>query len=235
MIWGAPLFFSICASLLLLTTSMKKHMSQKHYVLTKFFQRSQRIKWPTIVQSFYGLTLNKLQHKLCQLFVVQKNVLYNILIVLRNPLGGKCENSEIKKNTINIGFPRHNLYCTFFVCYLSLVIICKSEIIIPITFDFSSTTSLPPTLAAAKYHSLHVYFQMQEWKGNEFQPEEWEWENSEERVVPVHTDVPPAPDEILRIVICNCHTYCSSKRCTCRKHNVKCSPACSEADMCKYL
>ena len=26
--------------------------------------------------------------------------------------------------------------------------------------------SLPPTLAAAKYHSLHVYLQVQEWKGS---------------------------------------------------------------------
>ena len=118
----------------------------------------------------------------------------------------------------------------FSVCYLTLVIIlCMSKMIIPIIFYFSST------LAAAKYHSLHDYFQIQEWKGNEIQPEEWGWEKSEERLVPVHTDMPPAPDEILRIVICNCHIYCSSKRCTCRKHNVKCSPACSEADMCKYL
>ena len=30
----------------------------------------------------------------------------NILKVLRNPLGGKCENSEIKKNTINISFSK---------------------------------------------------------------------------------------------------------------------------------
>ena len=25
--------------------------------------------------------------------------------------------------------------------------------------------TLPPTSAAAKYHSLHIYFQIQEWKG----------------------------------------------------------------------
>ncbi len=42
-----------------------------------------------IVQSFYDLTLNKLQHKQFQLFLIQKNVLYNILKVLRNPMGGK--------------------------------------------------------------------------------------------------------------------------------------------------
>ena len=49
-------------------------------------------------------------------------------------------------------------------------------------------------------------------------------DKSEERLMPVHTDMPPPPDEILRIVRCNCHTDCSSKSCTCRKHDVKCSP-----------
>ena len=36
-----------------------------------------------------GPTSNKLQQKLFQVFPIQKNVLYNILKVLRNPLGGK--------------------------------------------------------------------------------------------------------------------------------------------------
>ena len=41
-----------------------------------------------IVQSFYCLTLNKLQYKCSQLLLVQKNVLYNILKVSRNLMGG---------------------------------------------------------------------------------------------------------------------------------------------------
>ena len=48
-----------------------------------------------IVQSFYCLTLNKLQHKHFQLSLVHKNVLYNILKVLRNPWGESIENSII--------------------------------------------------------------------------------------------------------------------------------------------
>ena len=44
-----------------------------------------------LVQSFYGLTFNKLQQKCSQLFLVQKNVLYNILKVLQNLMGGKHE------------------------------------------------------------------------------------------------------------------------------------------------
>ena len=37
--------------------------------------------------------------------------------------------------------------------------------------------TLPPTSAAAKFHSLHVYFQVQQWKGtgDGLLPEEWGW------------------------------------------------------------
>ena len=38
-----------------------------------------------LVQSFYSWTGNKLQEKVSQLFPIQKNVLYNVLKVLRNP------------------------------------------------------------------------------------------------------------------------------------------------------
>lgn len=42
--------------------------------------------------------------------------------------------------------------------------------------------TLPPTSAAVKYHSLHVYYQIQEWKGcsAEMQPLEWGWKRSKE-------------------------------------------------------
>lgn len=44
------------------------------------------------------------------------------------------------------------------------------------------------------------------------------------------TDDPPAPDEILNIVRCNCSvttkTPCSSSRCSCVAHGLKCVPAC---------
>ena len=88
--------------------------------------------------------------------------------------------------------------------------------------------SLPPTSAAAKYHSLRVYFQIKQWKDseNDLLPIEWGWRESEGGLLPVHTDLAPAPDELLRVIRCNCQADCSSLRCTCRKHNVECSPAC---------
>ena len=88
--------------------------------------------------------------------------------------------------------------------------------------------TLPPTSSAAKYHSLRVYFQILEWKGSddEIRPLEWGWKKSDGQLMPVLTDLPPAPDELLKMIRCICHSDCSSMRCTCKKHNVKCSLAC---------
>ena len=50
-----------------------------------------------VVQSIYGYTPNKLQHKLFKLFLVHKNMLYNILKVLRNHIGGKHKKTIKRK------------------------------------------------------------------------------------------------------------------------------------------
>ena len=76
--------------------------------------------------------------------------------------------------------------------------------------------------------SFRVFFQVQQWKGSgdELLPEEWGWRESDGVLIPVQTDLPPAPDDLLQVIRCNCQSDCSSLRCTCRKHNVKCSLAC---------
>lgn len=88
--------------------------------------------------------------------------------------------------------------------------------------------SLPPTSAAAKFHSLRVYYQVQQWKGtaDELLPSDWGWKESDGEFIPVQTDLPPAPQELLQIIRCTCTTDCSSLRCGCRKHNIECSVAC---------
>ena len=87
--------------------------------------------------------------------------------------------------------------------------------------------TLPPTLAAAKFHSLRVFYQVQQWKGssNELVPQDWGWKESEGLLVSVATDLLPAPEELLHIIRCNCQTQCSTMRCTCKKHGIKCSMA----------
>ncbi|KAL8598844.1 hypothetical protein ACOMHN_015423 [Nucella lapillus] len=93
---------------------------------------------------------------------------------------------------------------------------------------FLKVHSLPPTSAAAKNHSLRVYYQVQEWLGNSKLNElDWGWKKVDNRLVPVTTDLPPAPAHILSIIRCGCKTGCDTNQCTCRKHGLDCSPACA--------
>lgn len=95
--------------------------------------------------------------------------------------------------------------------------------------QFVQVHALPPTSAAAKYHSLRVYLQVQQWIGNtEVQPENWGWRNTDNKLLPITTDLPPAPARLLRVIRCNCKSDCDTKRCSCKKHGLDCSPACGE-------
>ena len=45
---------------------------------------------------------------------------------------------------------------------------------------------------------------------------------------PQTTDLPPAPDDLLKVVRCQCKTDCYTRRCTCKNHGLECSAACSD-------
>jgi len=87
--------------------------------------------------------------------------------------------------------------------------------------------TLPPTSAATVFHSLRVYLQCQVWIGNtSLQADEWGWQMKNGMYVPIKTNLPAAPEQILNVVRCNCKTNCDSKRCTCRKNGLECSYSC---------
>ena len=67
--------------------------------------------------------------------------------------------------------------------------------------SFVEPQSLPPTIASARYHSLLVYYQVQLWKGNELKPEEWGWKHVDSQLRPKLSDLPPAPDDLLKTII----------------------------------
>ncbi|CAH3022720.1 unnamed protein product, partial [Porites evermanni] len=90
--------------------------------------------------------------------------------------------------------------------------------------------SLPPTSAAARYHSARVYLQVQQWmgRGKNLNPEDWGWLRIQDRLHARTTDQPPAPDNLLKVIRCTCKQGCDSRRCSCRKFGIPCSFACSE-------
>ncbi|GFR77676.1 hypothetical protein ElyMa_005830700 [Elysia marginata] len=66
--------------------------------------------------------------------------------------------------------------------------------------------SLPLNSAAAKYHSLRLYLQVQDWidKICDLKPEMWGWHLSSGRLDPCTTDLPPTPELLLKMIRCNC-------------------------------
>ena len=42
---------------------------------------------------------------------------------------------------------------------------------------------------------------MQLWKGNELKPEEWGWKHVDSQLRPKLSDLPPAPDDLLKTII----------------------------------
>ena len=52
------------------------------------------------------------------------------------------------------------------------------------------------------------------------------WKESAEMLVPVTSNLLPAPDDLLHIIRCNCHGDCGTMRCTCKKHGITCSIVC---------
>ena len=90
---------------------------------------------------------------------------------------------------------------------------------------------LPPTSSAAKFHLLRAYYQIQEWKSLgsvNLDPQQWGWELSTNKLLPIMSDKPIAPPELLKTVHCQCKTDCKTARCTCRKHGLVCTIACGE-------
>ena len=89
--------------------------------------------------------------------------------------------------------------------------------------------SLPPSSAAAKFHSYRAYLAVQQWIGNNLGPTDWGWQYRDGMLVPLTTDRPVAPTRVLRIVSCGCKTGCR-KTCGCRKAELYCSPMCSHCN-----
>ena len=113
---------------------------------------------------------------------------------------------------------------------LNLLRFRKFAIRVMTSSSFVQVCTLPPTSSSAKYHSMRVYHQVQEWTkpDNTLQPKDWGWSLVQNRLLPKKTDLPAAPDNLLKMVKCSCKQNCDTKRCTCRKHGLDCSIGCSE-------
>jgi len=93
--------------------------------------------------------------------------------------------------------------------------------------SFVQVHTLPPTSDAPFLHSKRVYLQSQIWIGTTIlKPEDWGWDLTGNKYTYVKCTLPPAPDKLLNVIRCNCKSNCDNKKCTCRKHGLKCSQSC---------
>ena len=85
-------------------------------------------------------------------------------------------------------------------------------------------STLPATSAAAMYHSLRLYYHVMYWKGkgDGMKPEQWWWHIVDGKCLPMQTDKPAAPAELLDIIYCSCKKMCNTNRCTCRQPGLIC-------------
>lgn len=86
-------------------------------------------------------------------------------------------------------------------------------------------SALPPTEGAARQHAFRVYHQIQFWLGNELPPVQWGWKVESDRLIPVTTEDPAAPEAVLNLICCTCTTGCGN-RCGCRKAGIMCTSIC---------
>ena len=84
---------------------------------------------------------------------------------------------------------------------------------------------LPPISAAGKYHSFFSDMPMEN-SECDMLPESWGWTLLDSGLYPTKADLPPAPDDLLKVIRCNCSADCSSARCSCQKHGLMSSLAC---------
>ena len=71
---------------------------------------------------------------------------------------------------------------------------------------------LPPSSAAAAYHSQHVCMQVQEWMGTaaDMSAEQWGWYKEGDKLMPMLTYKSAAPATLLDVIRCNCKSSCST-------------------------
>jgi len=98
-----------------------------------------------------------------------------------------------------------------------------------------SPERLPPTRNAAKFHIFRAHLQALQWMtlmSTTAEPTDWDWKLCNGKFMPITTDSPVAPDNILNVVRCKCRVStrrpCSSMLCSCRKHGLECVAACKD-------
>ena len=90
-------------------------------------------------------------------------------------------------------------------------------------------SKLPPSNGASKQHCMRVYFQCLVWKTlshEPIDPSSCGWKIDSDIYTPITTVEECAPTDLLQFIRCGCKAGCTSNMCSCKKHGLRCVPAC---------
>ncbi|CAC5394472.1 unnamed protein product [Mytilus coruscus] len=93
----------------------------------------------------------------------------------------------------------------------SLDIICYRKFGNKVLLNLKVQT-LPPTSAAAEQHCKRVLYQIIDWtEETNLNPLDLGWSITNDRLTPIKTTLPAAPDKLLNIIRCKCKTNCDTR------------------------
>ena len=92
--------------------------------------------------------------------------------------------------------------------------------------SFVHPERLPPTTYSTKFHCLRVCYQIMVWMGTDDGMDVLDlwWKLDNNQMVPIMTDMKAAPDNLLKMIHCNCESC--PPRCTCRRYGLPCHAGC---------
>ena len=87
---------------------------------------------------------------------------------------------------------------------------------------FVHPEGLPPTSSSTKFHCPRVYYQIMVWMSTDdgIDALEWGWKVDNNQVVLIMTDMKAAPDNLLKMIQCNCESC--PPHCSCRRYGLPC-------------
>ncbi len=92
---------------------------------------------------------------------------------------------------------------------------------------------LLPTASSTKFHCQRVYYQIMVWteQGGNMDAANWGWRVEENVLVPIMSETNVAPDNLLKMIHCNCTTGCTTLRCSCRRYGLPCHTVCGQCQV----
>jgi len=120
--------------------------------------------------------------------------------------------------------------CTDSLASMRYKMFCKKVIS---ATSFVTPERLPPTESATKLHCRRAYYQIMVWMGmaQDMDAMSWGWKVEDNQFVPVMSKMNAAPDNLLKVIHCNCSTACRTLRCSCRGYGLPCTAACGPCQL----